>query len=1021
MLTKILDQKALITATLFAVFFGGLLSYMNIGKLEDAEIPMKTAMVVTVYPGASAHEVELEVTDVLEQAIQKLENIQDIESTSIPGMSKIKVNIRSDVNTSRLPQLWDHLRRKVNDVKVHLPSGAYEPIVNDDFADTYGMLYAVTSDGFSIPELTDYTEYIEGKLLDIKGVRRSQIFGKQTECVEVQFSQEKLAGMKVNPMIIAMALKNYSEIINPGTITFGTESVRVDVGSKINSMDEIEDLLVQVPGGGTFRLGDIADIQRSFMEPKREAFYFNGKPALTLGISNESGINVVKLGEEIDAELASIKEKLPAGIEIEEIYSQPDRVSVAVNDFIINLIESVAIVIVVLLLAMGLRSGLLISSGLVFTILATLIVMLGIEMPLHRVTLAAIILAMGMLVDNSIVIADGILVDLKKGVDRKKAFVLTAQKTALPLLGATLVAILAFLPLAMAPNAAGEFLSSLFTVLAISLVLSWLFAMVQTPFMAKYFYRKERPKDEHAEHYDTKAYKIFRSSIVWAIRNKYSFLSASVMILLVSFYSFRYISVDFMPGIDYDQFILEYNLPQGGDINAVEKDLLHITDVLKDVEGVTKISTAIGRPPARYTLMRYMPAGGQNYGELIVETDTKDAVYEVMPILDTYLQKNFPDAEYRLHQYGGKFADYKMEVEFVGPDPQVLRQLSERAKVIMNAEPDATHVTDNWKNKTKVLAPTYSVERAQQLGLTRSEMGNSILISTTGMPVGAYYEGQKMVPILLRSSEPISEDVDKLLSIPVWGQRSQTSTPLKQIIDTVGFNWENQAIIRYNGKRSIRAQCDATPGLTAADIYNKLKDPINEIEIPEGYEMNIKGEIAKSTEANGALFMYLPLALGIMLLIVIGLFNNLKQPLIIFTIVPFAFIGIAFGFNVTPVALNFMGIIGSLGLIGMMIKNSVVLLEEINLNIKTGMNAYLATIESAVSRMRPVMMASLTTILGMVPLLGDPMFQSMSVTIMFGLLFGSLITLFVVPVLYAVFYKIKPEQSHLPSQQTNEA
>jgi multidrug efflux pump subunit AcrB len=477
MLEKILNQKALISTILWAVLIGGILAYINIGKLEDAEIPIKSAVVVTVYPGASAHEVELEVTDVLEKAIQKLENIDEIRSVSQPGLSYITIDIQSTVLSAGFPQLWDHLRRKVNDVKGQLPEGAYDPIVNDDFADTYGILYAITADGYSHHDLIKYTEFIEKELLAVDGVRRSQIFGKQTESVDIIFSSEKLASLNINPMMIAMAMQNQSTIVNPGSIKAGTESIRVGVGSKISSIEEIENLLIQVPGGGNFRLGEIAEVKASFMEPKREALYFNDKQGLTLGLSNEGGINVVKLGGKLDKKLIEIESKLPAGIEISEVYYQPDRVDDAVEDFMLNLLMSIGVVILVLMFAMGLRSGLLISSGLIFTILGTLIVMLLIGLPLHRITLATFILAMGMLVDNAIVVADGILVDLKSGINRRKAFVHTAQRTAVPLLGATLVAILAFLPLRMAPNAAGEFLSSLFTVLVISLLLSWLFAM----------------------------------------------------------------------------------------------------------------------------------------------------------------------------------------------------------------------------------------------------------------------------------------------------------------------------------------------------------------------------------------------------------------------------------------------------------------------------------------------------------------------------------------------------------------
>nr|MDA3854184.1 efflux RND transporter permease subunit [Bacteroidales bacterium] len=558
MFEKLLNQKAMISTILFAVLFGGIIAYMNIGKLEDAEIPIKTAMVVTVYPGATAHEVELEVTDVLEKQIQKLEHIDEITSVSRPGVSLITINIKPTVKTPDMPQLWDHLRRKVNDIQGSLPSGAMAPIVNDDFADVYGVLYAITAEGYTYEELVNYTEYIEHELIAIDGVRRSQVFGEKTETIDVIFSSEKLAGLNINPMLIAAAMQNETAIVNSGTIVTGKESIRVGVGNKITSLKEIENLLIQVPGGGNFRLGDIAQVQRSYMKPKQEALYYNNKRGLTLGLSNESGINVVKLGERLDEKLVEIENDLPIGIEISQIYYQPDRVDAAVKNFMLNLIISIGIVIIVLMFAMGYRSGLLISSGLVFTILGTLIVMMAIGLPLHRVTLAAIILAMGMLVDNAIVVADGILVDLKSGMDRNKAFVNTAKKTALPLLGATAVAILAFMPLAMSPDSAGEFLSSLFTVLIISLSLSWLFAMVQTPFNAKYFYRKERPKGEQADVYNSKFYRAFGRILKWSISHKYTFSLGAFIILVFAFWSFRFVTVDFMSKIDYDQFYVEY-------------------------------------------------------------------------------------------------------------------------------------------------------------------------------------------------------------------------------------------------------------------------------------------------------------------------------------------------------------------------------------------------------------------------------------------------------------------------------
>jgi multidrug efflux pump subunit AcrB len=1020
MLTKILNQKAMISTILFTVIIGGIYSYINIGKLEDAEIPIKSAMVITPYPGASAHEVELEVTDVLEKALQKLENIEDIRTVSEPGLSKITIEIDPAVRTPEMPQLWDHLRRKVHDVTGELPSGAYEPIVNDDFADVYGILYAITADGYTHNELIKYTEFIEKELLSTDGVRRSQIFGKQTESVDITFSSEQLAGLNINPMMIAMAMQDQGAIINPGTIKTGQESIRVGVGTKINSIDDIQNLLIQVPEGGNFRLGEIANIERSFMEPKREALYFNNLKGLTLGLSNESGVNIVSLGNKLEKKLIELKDKLPAGIDINQVYYQPDRVQDAVNNFMWNLAMSVGIVIIVLMFAMGLRSGLLISSGLVYTILGTLIVMLAIGLPMHRVSLAAIILAMGMLVDNAIVVADGILVDLKKGVDRKKAFVNTAQRTALPLLGATVVAILAFLPLAMSPNMAGEFLSSLFTVLIISLSLSWLFAMVQTPFNAKYFYKRERPSGEHAEAYNSRLHIFFRKIVSWAISHKYMFSAGSIIILVISLYSFRFVSVEFMSKIDYDQFLIEYYLPQGADINAVEEDIVSIQEHILEMDGVKSVTGAVGRPPARYLLMRFMPTGGSNYGELIVETDDVKTVGTIIPEIEDYLMRNYPNASTRVSEYGAAFSEADVEIEFTGPDPEILIKLAREAKQIFHEEPMARNVMDNWKNQSKKMVPVYSVDRAGKLGLTRSDMGNSILVATNGMPIGSYYEGNKNIPVILKTSENVADNMEGLMNIPVWGQSSQSSIPLAQIVDTLKVSWENGSIHRLNGTRSIKAQCDPIAGYTAQQLQDEVKTKIESINLPTGYEMRWEGSTAQSSEANQALFLYLPLALGLMVIIIIGLFNNLKQPLIIFSIVPYALIGVVLGLTLTGIPLTFAGIIGALGLIGMMIKNSVVLLDEVNRNIKEGSKALIATIDAAVSRLRPVMMASLTTILGMLPLITDAMFKSTAVVIMFGLLVGSLITLVVVPVLYTVLFKVDTSELKTIKKNNNE-
>jgi multidrug efflux pump subunit AcrB len=1010
MIDKLLDKKALLNTIFIAIIFGGLFSYMNLGKLEDAEIAIKSAVILTPYPGASAHEVELEVTDVIEKALQKLENIDEIRSRSMAGLSEITIDVQEQVHSDELPQMWDHLRRKVSDIKGDLPEAAMEPIVNDDFGDVYGIFVTVTGEGYKYNEFYDYVDLLRREFLEVEGVKRIEFFGAETEVVDLQFSAEKLANLNINPMLIVQALNDEGSVVNTGSIVAGTERLRLSIGNKFTSLQDIENLLIQVPNGGSYRLGDLVEINRSFYKPKLESLRYNGERAISLALSVESGVNVIDVGDRFDEKLAQVDEMLPAGIEVNSVFSQPDRVQYSIRGFIVNLVESVLIVIVVLLFVMGIRSGLLIASGLVFTILGTFIVMLLMDMQLQRISLAAIIVSMGMLVDNSIVIADGILIDLKRGISKKSAYTNIVKRTALPLLGATVIAILAFWPLNMSPDSAGEYLQSLFYVLAISLSLSWVFAMIQTPYMAKMMLKsKKRERKEAAiieEPYSSNFYIRFKKLIAWALWHKTVFLTASVAILVIAFYSFKFVRFEFMPLLDYNQFVIEYKLPQGTDIEAVENDLQSISEDLLKWDEIYAVTAATGRTPARYTLIRPFATGGSNYGELIIDVEDYDASVVQGERILKYLEENYPQAEFRKRVYGPIFTEYEIEVQFEGPDPAILRELAEEAKAIMRAEPKAQAVTDNWKNKVKTLNPVYSVEKARKVSVSRSDVSNALAISSDGMIVGLLHEGDRGLPIRIKLDQSVEQDINQIQRIPVWSTYSEQSVPLAQVTDDIEMKWEDNEIFRYNGRRAIRAQCDPAQGVLSAELEVLLKDKIGAMAIPEGYTISWKGTGEDSAESQSNLFKFLPVALGLMLLIVIALFNNIKQSLIIFSIFPFAFVGIVFGFVSTGGIFSFIGIIGALGLIGMMIKNSIVLLDEINQNIKEGLSQLESIKIAVVARMRPVVMASATTILGMIPLLFDVMFKSMAITIIFGLLFGTIITLFVVPVMYASIFKV---------------
>ena len=1004
----ILKQRKVLFVALVAIVIGGVFSFTKMSKLEDAEITIKSALVITQYPGASQHEVELRVTDVLETAIQSMDNIDFIESRSMAGYSEITVNISKSLLSANLPQVWDLLRRKVGDSQVYLPQGTSRSMVFDDYGDVYGIYLALSGDGFSSDEIQDYARYIKREILLVDGVKRINLYGEQRTCVNIELSQEKMASLGIHPYKVIKLLHNQNKVIDPGSLKIGSDRVRIASDGSFHQLDDLKNLLVSGMGSNSVYLRDIASIKKGVVEPFRNKLKYNQIPAIGIAVAMESGGNVIELGERIQNRMDALKGSLPVGINMNKVFYQPERVSLAIDDFMYNLIASVLIVVIVLLFAMGFRTGLLIGSGLIFTILATFIVMLTMDIALQRVSLASIIIAMGMLVDNAIVIADGILIDFKRGVKRSDALVRTSKQTAMPLLGATLVAILAFLPIYLSPDSTGEFCASLFIVIAISLFISWLLALSQTPYFCDLFLKGkkyEKSEDQNSDPYSGKFYQLFRSFIKYALHHKIAIIVITIGLFISSIFAFSNVKQLFMPNLAYNQFIVEYYLPDGSDITSVEKELADLEAYLLKQEEVLNVTTSLGATPARYTLVRPFTNNHSNYGELIVDTKDYEATKRYGKELQVYLDENYSWARCRVRYYSPIFTEYMIEAKFSGPDPEVLRDLADQAQKIMEAEPTAVKATNNWNNKVKVWNPQFSQAKARKANITRSDVSNALACATEGLPIGLFHQDDDLLPIILKTKVDKDKYVEALENTPVWGNNPH-SIPLRQVVSDIDIQFENPSIKRYNRRRAIKVQCDPALGYNAPDVFVKLQKNIEAIELPEGYDFEWLGEYKNSNDAKGNMGKFLPLAFFFMIFIILLLFNNFRQPLIILIIIPLAFIGVSYGLLLTGKAFGFMAILGTLGLIGMMIKNAIVLLDQINIEIREGKDTAHAIIDSAVSRMRPVVMASFTTIFGMIPLITDELFGGMAVAIMFGLLIGSVITLIVVPVLYALFYKV---------------
>lgn len=1031
------QNRNLIYFLIAVLLLGGAFSSYQMSKLEDPEIKVKLAMVVTVYPGASAHQVELEVTDVLEKSIRSMGHIDNVESYSYNDLSLIQVELTTTTQDAEVEQCWDMLRRKVNDAKASLPAGAGTPIIKDDFGNVYGMFYALTGDGLSDRELSDYAELIKREISDMEGVDRVELYGKRSECINISLLQDRMANLGVKPAEVLATLNGQNKTTYSGYYDNGDNRIRVTVSDKFTTVEDISTMLIQGHDDDQLRMRDIARIEKGYEEPTRNELFFDSERAQGILIAAASGSDIVKVGAEVEKKLEQLKEKrLPAGVECHKVFYQPERVGASLSTFVINLIESVAIVVLILMIAMGFKSGLIIGVSLVVTVFGSFLFLYTAGGTMQRVSLGAFVLAMGMLVDNAIVIIDGILVDLKAGKERMEAMTAIGRQTAMPLLGATLIAIIAFLPIFMSPDTAGVYTRDLFIVLAVSLLLSWVLALVHVPLMAN---RKLNPEVENnptgKRKYNGRVYAWLRTALRFGLNHRWGTVIGMVVLLALSGIGYGYMRQGFFPDMVYDQLYMEYKLPEGNNSTRVARDLQEIEAYLKTRQEVTHITTSIGGTPGRYNLVRSIANPSLAYGELIIDFTSADELVENLDEIQEYLTAHYPDAYVKLKRYNLMFKKYPIEAQFTGPDPAVLHRLSDEARRIMEETPEVCLITTDWEPQIPVLSIEYDQAAARALGLSRNDVSMSLLSANGGIPIGSFYEGIHKDNIYLKCLDEQGQPIEDLSNTQVFStlpslngilseemmvklksgtiskedlvESLMSTTPLRQVSKSIDVRWEDPVVPRYNGQRSQRIQCSPVPGIETEKARLAIASKIEQIELPEGYSLHWQGEKSASDQSMKYLFKNFPLAIILMLVILIMLFKDYRKPAIIFCCIPMVIVGVVAVMLLTGKTFNFVAIVGTLGLIGMLIKNGIVLMDEITLQLSQGVEPITALIDSAQSRLRPVTMAALTTILGMIPLLPDAMFGSLAASIMGGLTFGTLITLLFIPVLYALFFKIK--------------
>lgn len=997
-------KKGTVTWFLTAVVaIYGMVSFFELGKLEDPAYTIKTAVVTTVYPGASPEEVENEVTSVIESAAQQLAQTDKVRSLSRAGVSTVYVDIKDTFVAADLPQIWDELRRKVNDAQRQLPPGVQASMVNDDYGDVYGIYFALTGDGYSWRELEKYADDLRKELLLVKGVAKVAIGATQQQTVYVNINRSQLAQYGITRSQISSLLTSQNLVTGAGDVQVFDEYIRISPTGYFTSVEDIGNLLISSSTGSSLRLRDLAEIKRGYTDPPTQHMKFNGQNAIGIGISGVAGGNVIDLGEAVRQRMNELETFRPVGMELGLIYYQSDSVSASINNFMTNLIEAIAIVIGILLIFMGVRSGVLIGAVLLLTILATFIAMKLVGIDLQSISLGALIIALGMLVDNAIVVADGILVRTQQGINGIEAASEVVQQTQMPLLGATIIASIAFAPVGMSPDSTGEFCRSLFQVVGISLMLSWVLAVTVTP-LAGVTFLKTSSADEIKDPYDTKMYKMYKGILEFCLHKRKLVIVAIAGVLFAGIWGFSFVDQSFFPNDKGTLFTVNFYRLYGSYIEDTWEDAKTMEKFLLEQPETDSVTVFAGSGGLRFMLSYSPEDPASNFGHLIVRAKDSSLVEPLMKKLEDFSKEKFPWIEPRVRTFSkGSGGGAKIQIRFQGQDANVLREIQDEALRIMQADENTINVRSDWQNRVKVIRPILS-DSARAIGITRNDIANALEIAYKGAQSGLYREEDKLLPIVVRLSEAERGSPEGINETQVWSLAAGKYQPLSTMISGISTVAEDPIIQRRNRLRQITVECDPKVG-NANLLFERLRPQLESIKLPSGYFYEWGGEYENSQKAQEGLKGMLPVALVVIVSILVMLFNGFRQPIIIILCLPLSIVGVTIGLLLMNRAFDFLALLGFLSLAGMLIKNAIVLIDQIDLEMREGKEPYHAIIDSAISRVRPVMMAALTTVLGMIPLYFDVLFSALAVTIMFGLTFATVLTLVVVPVFYAAWLR----------------
>lgn len=1011
-LAKFAIEKRLISALLtLLILAAGYFAYTKLPRFEDPEFLIRSAQIFTPYAGASAAEVEQEVTDVIENAVQQLQGVKEMNSVSSSGLSELTVEftIASAKTRSALNEKFTQLRAKISDTANLLPPGAGPATVYDDYGDVFALYFAITGEGYSLPEINTYAKSLQKKLGLVPGVSKVQLVGVPQEVIYVEYNPSKLVQLGLSSGQIAQVIEGQTLVTSAGSVDAGNTRLTIRPTAAVPSLREIENLVIaDAKSGRSFRLKDIATVRRGLKEPASKRLYRNGQPAVGMGILNTIGGNVVNMGDAVNKRIAELEDQRPLGMELTPISDQSVSVRTSVADFVVNVALALVIVVGTLLIFMGLRSGILMGGILLITVAGTLFGMYAYGLDMQRISLGALIIALGMLVDNAIVIVEGTLVRVQSGETPASASIAVVGKTKWPLLGGTVVGFLAFSAIGFSPDNTGEYAGSLFWTITIALLFSWLMAIWLTPYLCTLLLKPSKTGATAKKvHFIIRGYSRF---LRLALRRRWITLSLVVALFISAGASFGFVEKGFFPSSTREQFVVDYTLIEGTAFNQTRRDLASISKWIRGLEGVTGTNTVIGGGHIRFMLTYTAESGNAAYGQILVDVESYKQIEAMLPKIQSHIDRNYPGATAKVWKFVlGPGGGSLIEARFSGPDPVVLRQLSGQAKsILVNA--GAISVKDDWREMVKTIRPRINEQNSRRVGLSQADISKAISGLFEGTPIGVFREGDVLRQIVFRPYEQDRDDIERIHDVQIFSQSSGRYVPIAQVVDRFDVVFENARLRRYNRSLAIMTQADPATGVDLDELFTRIQTEIDAIDLPDGYTLEWRGQYGRSQDANAGLASTMPFGFGAMIVVVLLLFNAIRQPLIIFLTVPLALIGVVYGLIALDTPMEFMAILGMLSLTGMLIKNAIVLIDQTDDDIREGKPRMTAVVDAAVSRVRPVSLGVLTTVLGVTPLLWDPFFRSLAVVIICGLSFATILTLIVVPTLYAVFFNVKAEE-----------